>query len=182
VNAPLLALWARILAAVPGSRLVMMNAASPDAAERVRKAFADGGVDPERLVLEGRLPYADHMELHNRVDIGLDAYPFNGGTTSYTAAWMGVPHVTLCGRRPCSRHGRQLFGNLGLDDLVTETADDYVDRAVALAGDIAGLEELRRSLRPRMAASPVTDGAAQTRALEDAYRRMWVKALADSDA
>ena len=176
LNLPLLALWGRILAAIPDSRLVIMNAKSPGAADRIRQPFADAGIDPDRLVLEGRLSFSDFLALHNQVDVGLDAYPFNGAATSYTAAWMGVPHITRRGRRPCSRHGHQLFANLGLTDLVAGSADDYVDRAVALGRDIDRLAELRNDLRPRMAASPVTDGAGQTRALEEAYRRMWTAA------
>ena len=176
LNLPLLVLWGRILAAVPDSRLVILNAGSQAAGDRIREIFADAGVDADRLTLEGRRPFADYLALHNHVDIGLDAYPFNGAATSYTAAWMGVPHVTWCGRRPCSRHGHQLFANMGLADLVAESADDYIDRAVALGRDIDRLEGLRDDLRPRMAASPVTDGAGQTRALEDAYRRMWTEA------
>ncbi len=86
---------------------------------------------------------------------------------------MGVPVVTLCGKPVASRAGFSEASNLGLTELVANTPEEFVDIAVKLAGDLPRLSELRATLRPRMAASPLMDGLGFTRGIEEAYRQMW---------
>ena len=119
------------------------------------------------------LPEREHLALYDRVDIALDPFPYNGTTTTCEALWMGVPVVTLRGDRHAGRVGASLLTQVGLSDLIADSTEAYVEMAVALTSDPARLCELRQSLRPRMAASPLCDAPAFARKVEAAYRTMW---------
>jgi predicted O-linked N-acetylglucosamine transferase (SPINDLY family) len=107
------------------------------------------------------------------MDVGLDPFPYGGGITSCDALWMGVPLVSLSGRRSVGRGGRSILRNLGLPELVAETPQQYAEIAVCLARDLSGLGELRSTLRRRMEASPLRDRRGFARDVEAAYRKMW---------
>jgi len=134
--------------------MIILNIGDETTAAANRHPFDQQGIDPSHLVFEKRLPFEDYLARHNTVDLGLDSFPYNGSTTTYMAAWMGAPQVTWRGERLCSRLGAEIMLHLGLDELVATTAEEYVERAVALAIDLDRLERLRASLRPRIAASP----------------------------
>ncbi len=168
-------LWADVLRAAPGSRLLLKWKALDDASARRRlgEAFAGAGVGEERLELRGFSRHADMLAEYGEIDIALDPFPFGGGLTSCEALWMGVPVVTLPGDRPASRQTIGFLRHVGLEDCVAATPADYVARAAALAADPGRLMGLRQALRPRMAASPLCDGAIFTPTLEAAFRQMW---------
>lgn len=177
-----LRLWAEIVRAVPGSRLLVKNAGLKDPwlAERFRARFDRLGGDASSLETMGETPTAaEHMGLYNRVDIALDTFPYNGTTTTLEAAWMGVPAVTLTGESHVSRVGVSLLKNLGLDDLIGADTNGYVRAAVALAGDADRLRTLRRELRERVRAR-LCDFGSFVPMLEDAYRAMWHRAIRDA--
>ncbi len=168
-------LWAQILSKVARSRLIMKTRPFADVETRQRLVglFAEQGIAKERLTLMGPTSLADHLSTYGKIDLALDSVPYCGGTTSCEALWMGVPLVTLRGESFCQRMGASLLHVLGLDALVTTDADAYVATAIALARDANRMAQLRNDLRPRMAASPVCDGARFTRDLENTYRNMW---------
>ncbi len=168
--------WAQILRAVPGSRLLMKAAALGEARvrERIRKLFASCGLEGSRLELRGRVPeLSGHLAVYGEVDIALDAFPYAGTTTTCEALWMGVPVITLVGRTHASRVGLSLLSAVGLAELAKASLPEYVAAAVSLAGEPDRLGELRAGLRERMGASPLTDGRRFVRRLEEAYRAMW---------
>jgi len=119
------------------------------------------------------LPRKAYLELYHRLDIALDPFPYNGHGTSLDALWMGLPVVSLAGQHPVSRAGLSQLSNLGLPELVAFSEDDYVDIATQLAHNLPRLAELRRTLRPRMEASPLMDAPRFARNIEAAYRTMW---------
>ena len=168
-------LWARVLDAVPGSRLVLKWKAisEPSVKERLASAFAAHGVGPDRLELRGRSEHAEALAEYGDIDIALDPFPYTGGITSAEALWMGVPVVTWPKDGIASRQTLSFLAELRLTDLAVASEDDYVRIATDLAADAVRRAELRRTLRPMMAASPMTDGARFTPALEAAYRQMW---------
>ncbi len=165
--------WARILAATPDSRLLLGGAGDEYAQARLTRAFAAHGVPASRLDFRARLPPREFLELHHALDLALDPFPYNGGATSCHSLWMGVPFVTLAGDRYMARMGASLLAAVGLDEFVAQTVDEYVALAVALAGDRSRLAAIRRSLRERLAASPLMNAREFVRHLEQAYRQLW---------
>lgn len=181
VGAVTIALWARILAAVPGSRLLLKSSGGidPDSAAEFSKRFGLHGVAPDRVEVIGWIDDpAGHLGLYRRVDIGLDPHPYNGTTTTCEALWMGVPVVSLAGDMSRSRNGVTLLRSVGLAEFVAEDPDAYVAIAARWAGDPQGLSGLRCGLRNRMAGSPLCDADGFARALEAAYRDLWTDWLA----
>ncbi|MEO5375134.1 MAG: tetratricopeptide repeat protein [Alphaproteobacteria bacterium] len=175
ISDEVMALWARILEAVPDSRLVLKDSQLRDAAprRRVLDTFAALGVGEKRLILLGHSEHPEHLAAFGQVDIGLDPFPQNGGVSSLEAMWMGVPVVTLLGTTPPSRLGGAITVAAGLPEFVVADADAYVETAVRHAADLAGLAALRSGLRQRLAMTPVCNGALYTRAVEAAYRDLW---------
>ena len=169
------ALWARILNAVPKSRLKLKAApfADADICRRYRDLFAGHGVDPADLDLEGPSEFPELMATYRHIDIALDPVPYNGGTTTYQALWMGVPVVTLKGGNFCSRMGASILTHLDLKELITETQDAYVETAVQLAGDKARRNHLRTDLRERIQGARSCDPAYFTANIEELYRTAW---------
>ncbi len=170
------ALWSRILHAVPGSRLMLKHFAftSPDARERFTALFSGHGIAADRIDLLDFVPsVANHLELYHDVDIALDPFPYNGTTTTCEALWMGAPVVALAGRAHAGRVGVSLLSNAGLTDLIAPDEASYLEIAVRLASAPEQLAQLRASLRERLRNSPLTDAASLTRALEGEYVRMW---------
>jgi protein O-GlcNAc transferase len=168
-------LWARVLDAVPGSRLILKwkGMEQPSVRGRVAAAFAAAGVGPDRLELRQGSPHDEMLAQYADIDIALDPFPFCGGLTSSEALWLGVPVVTLPQDRPASRQTLAFLHGLRLDDLAATSEDDYVRIAAALAADPARRAELRHTLRPRMAAAPMNDPKAFAAGLDAAYRQMW---------
>jgi predicted O-linked N-acetylglucosamine transferase (SPINDLY family) len=175
LNDRVLDLWCAVLAGVPGSRLLLArNYLRGDTADYWRGQFARRGVGPDRLLVEA--PEAvdmGHLRAYARVDVALDPFPWGGHTTALEALWMGVPTVTLLGERYAGRMVASVLRHAGLGGWVARTPDEYRRVAAALAADEAGRAEMRAGLRGRLLASPLCDGAAFTRGLEDAYRALW---------
>jgi predicted O-linked N-acetylglucosamine transferase (SPINDLY family) len=163
--------WARVLRDVPRSRLLL--SAEEDAREWLRQCFAREGIEAERLEFGGRTSRGAYLARYQRIDIGLDSFPYAGATTTLDAAWMGVPVITLSGDRALQRAGVCIAENLGLPELVARSEDEFVANAAALAGDLARLSDLRAGLRTRLEASPVGDVPRFARHLEAAYRTAW---------
>jgi predicted O-linked N-acetylglucosamine transferase (SPINDLY family) len=176
ITPEVMSVWARILQAIPDSRLILKYLSLDVMAvqQSVRKEFMELGIAPERLELLGRdHSQGDHLWRYRDVDIGLDTFPYNGTTTTCDALWMGVPVVTLAGRTHAGRVGVSQMNNLGLTELIGTTPQEYIAAALRLASDLDRLYALRKELRARMAASPLMDGPHFTKNLEQAYLFMW---------
>jgi predicted O-linked N-acetylglucosamine transferase (SPINDLY family) len=173
--------WARILHAVAGSKLLLLSGRLTEARRRFEDLFAGHGIAPDRLRLEPRQSTERYYTLWAEADIGLDPFPYNGGVTTPDALWMGVPVVALAGASYRARQGLRVLGTVGFGDWVADTIDAYVELAVRKAADVGGLTEPRASLRERLRTSPQCDAVTFTRQLEDAYRRMWQEAQIAAD-
>jgi predicted O-linked N-acetylglucosamine transferase (SPINDLY family) len=174
VTDEVLSLWCKVLAAVPGSQLMIATGGSRRVEERVRASMSSREISPERLLVAGRSETRmDYLRRYHAVDIGLDPFPYNGVTTTCDALWMGVPVISLAGRMNVSRQGVRFLRSVGLGDLLGATQDDYVCIAGDLANDLHRLAALRAGLRERMARSPLMDSQRLTRNLESAYHAMW---------
>ena len=163
-----LALWSRIMSAVPGSKIILLTTRCAETNERLL-----AGLPKDRVQLVQRTGVTDYFRRHNAIDIALDPVPFNGHTTTCDAAWMGCPTVTLSGQIYAHRYGGSVLRNLDLADLATESEEAYVAAAVGLANDLERLAKIHATLRSTMQQSLITDGPRFTRNLETAYLQMW---------
>ena len=171
-----LALWGRVLAAVPGSRLRLKGAGFGQSVVRARyeARLAHCGVAVSRVDLLERTPdAASHLAQYHSVDLAFDTFPYHGTTTTCEALWMGVPVVTLTGREHRSRVGTSLLTAAGHPEWCARDGDDFVRIAVALAGDPARLSAVRQSLRRELASSPLLDHAGQAARFGAALRACW---------
>ena len=171
-------LWSQVLTAMPNARLKLKAQALGDEAtcDYFRHQFNQQGADLDRIILEGpTLQLEKFFQSYHSIDIALDPTPYNGGTTTCEALWMGVPVVTLPGKRFCSRMSHSLLNHVGLPELSAKTEADYVRIAIALATDLDKLAEIRRTLRERLAASPVCDAQRAAQQIEQTYRTVWRK-------
>ncbi|CAN5239044.1 tetratricopeptide repeat protein [soil metagenome] len=160
LNDDVVATWARVLQAVPGSRLFLKSGllGTEPGRQHLRDRFAKHGIGRERLILEGASPREDYLRAYRRVDMALDPFPYPGGTTSVEGLWMGVPVLTLAGSCALARQGESILHNLGLPDWIATDVDDYVARAARHAGDLQALAATRQKLRPQFLGSPLCDG------------------------
>ncbi len=168
--------WAKLLARVPNSRLVIKSISLRDEPSRQHRQeiLEKHGIDPARLRIVGKThKLADHLRHYHEIDIALDTFPYNGTTTTCDALWMGVPVVALAGDRHVARVGVSLVSNVGLPELIAASPQEYVEIATALAGDHDRLVHLRRTLREQMRQSPLMDARGLARDLEAAYRQAW---------
>jgi len=177
VNDPTLRAWSQILAAVPGSRLLLKGQGldGPVASASMGARLAAIGIEGSRVELLGRTPgLAAHLATYARMDISLDTFPYHGTTTTCEALWMGCPVVTLPGDRHASRVGASLLTAVGRPQWIARDWADYVRIATQLAGDRAGLERERATLRDTLRNSPLLDHAGQGARFGAAVRACWV--------
>jgi len=172
ITARMLQLWGRILQQVPGSRLLVAGTPALGR-ERIVEALARGGIGAERIEFHDRVPRPQFLELHGRIDVLLDTFPYNGGTTLCDALWMGVPPVCLIGDWMPARGAASLLRAVGLDGCAVRDEPAYEREAIRLARDLAGTAALRAGMRDRLRASPLLDAARFTRELEALYDEAW---------
>lgn len=179
ISQRVLSLWARIMRELPDSRLVLKAITFQDeeAKESIRRWLAAADLELARITLVPPDKPEQLYAAYAAIDIVLDTYPFNGGTTSCFALWMGVPIVTLQGEQLVSRMGASMLHTLGLSDLVAEDDDAYVSAATSLARDVPRLARIRREMRPRMLTTPLANGALYAREFE----RACIDALRDAE-
>lgn len=177
MNDDVVALWARILTAVPASRLLLKSRQLSENSmrQKVFERFAVHGIENGRLILETYTPRINYLAAYQQVDIALDPFPYPGGTTTVEALWMGIPVLTLAGKSFLARQGVGLLINAGLPDWVADTPEDYVARAVSHASDLRSLAALRAGLREQVLVSPIFDASRFARHFEAALRGMWKK-------
>ncbi|GCE62133.1 FkbM family methyltransferase [Microcystis aeruginosa] len=180
LNPFLLSLWAKILQALPQSRLILKshyhNLDDPEEKQSVELFLQEQGFNLEQVELIDSPTLAeDYFALYHRIDIHLDTFPYNGCTTTCDALWMGVPVLTLAGDRKIQRMGNSLLQAIGLEDWIAHSPEEYVNKAITFAQDLEAIAQLRTSLRERFQKSQLGDIEGLTLALENAYQQMWKK-------
>ncbi|XP_010245836.1 PREDICTED: probable UDP-N-acetylglucosamine--peptide N-acetylglucosaminyltransferase SPINDLY isoform X2 [Nelumbo nucifera] len=176
ITPKVLRVWARILCAVPNSRLVVK--CKPFCCDSIRQKFLHTleqmGLESLRVdLLPLILLNHDHMQAYGLMDISLDTFPYAGTTTTCESLYMGVPCVTMAGSVHAHNVGVSLLSKVGLGHLIAKNEDEYVQLAIDLASNISELSKLRMKLRDQMMNSPVCDGRNFVLSLESTYRNMW---------
>lgn len=175
VGDEVLDLWAEVLIAVPNSRLRWQYKSFSDVAvaDDLIQRMEKRGIESRRIQLLGAVGREAYLAAHHEVDVILDTFPFNGGTTTCEALWMGVPTLTLAGDRLIARQGASLLTAAGLSDWVAESQSEFISQAKSFCADLSQLGHLRSSLRAQVLASPLFDGQRFAKNMEKALWEMW---------
>lgn len=173
ITADVAKVWAILLHLNPGAKLILKYQflEREICQRRIRGWFAEYGISMDRLIFEGKSKAMEYLGRYNTIDIALDPFPYNGGTTTFDTLWMGVPLVSLCGRLAVACSGASNLSALGLP--VAKTIDEYISLANQLARDMPNTPRIRQHIREALIKSPLMDEVGLVRALEDAYRDMW---------
>jgi protein O-GlcNAc transferase len=168
--------WAKILGALPDARLYLACKQLGDAGQAAQfsERLQQHGIDPSRVTLQGPAPSREgYLARYNEVDVILDSFPYPGVTTTCEALWMGVPTITLAGDTLLSRQGAGVVSAAGLQEWIATDVDEYVAKAVEVAGDLPKLAALRAGLREQVSTSPLFDAKRFAKNFEDAMWGMW---------
>lgn len=166
--------WARILEAVPKSKLVLKHLAlaEKETCDRIAAQFLELGIPSARLDMRPPTDQVSHLESYGDIDIALDPFPWSGCVTTCESLWMGVPVLTLPGVAFCHRHSASFLSAAGLSDWVCTDVDDYIQKAKMFAQDSFGLEELRKNLRADISKSPLCDSQVFAKDFENLLVKM----------
>lgn len=167
--------WMKILHEVPGSVLWLLAGTLEPTHTRLKEAATDAGVDPARIIFAPRTINPHHLARHPLADLFLDTSPYGAHTTSSDALWMGVPVLTLVGRCFASRVCGSLVKSAGLEELICNTPDQYVDLAIELGRNRVRLQEIRRRLAANRDSCVLFNTPWIAASLEAAYEQMWVE-------
>lgn len=170
INPSVVHWWAELLRALPDAKLLIEGGPQDG---QCMQWLAQEGVARERLLWHGRGGLKVYHELHHRVDICLDTFPYNGATTSWSALWMGVPTLAVAGNTPAGRYGAAIMGQMGLDTFVAADLEDFVRKCVYWANHLEELAELRAGMRQRFSQSAAGQPDLIAQALVNALRSMW---------
>jgi predicted O-linked N-acetylglucosamine transferase (SPINDLY family) len=162
-------IWTRLLAAVPGSVLWLLDD-NPRAKANLASEAAARGIAAQRIVFAPRLPAPEHLARHRLADLFLDTLPYNAHTTASDALWTGLPVVTCVGNTLVGRVAGSLLRAIGLPELVTDSLDEYEALAPRLARDGDLLASLRARLARNKWTHPLFDTERFARNIEAAYR------------
>ncbi|MDM0054917.1 O-linked N-acetylglucosamine transferase, SPINDLY family protein [Variovorax fucosicus] len=181
ITVEVVALWAKILKRNPFARL-MIGSATPDLENELSAQFLSHGIERHRMVFQRKVSLKEYLALHHQIDLALDTFPYNGGTTTFHSLWMGVPIIALDGNTSLSKVGSSIMRGLGLGNFCSETHEDYVERAVHFSTHLDELSLVRTSLREKM--GPVMDLLATevTSSLERALQVCWAEYCAKESA
>jgi protein O-GlcNAc transferase len=170
--------WSIILEQVPDSSLILRNGAlvSSDVRQFVQGLFELHHISPERVHLRGPSDHYRFLETYSEIDIALDTFPYNGGTTTTEAIWQGIPVVTFSGDRWVSRTSASILQAGSLGELIGHGLEDYLSRAIKLANSRDYLFDLRRNMRSRLRDSSVCDAQTFARNMEQLYTMMFIDA------
>jgi len=168
-------LWAKILSALPNSRLHLKSSAFSDKsiAQDYLKTFSDLGIASDRIHLDEKSPRMEYFMTYNEIDIALDTFPYNGGTTTIDTLWMGVPVISILGDTMVGRCGASILRNSGFPEWLAASQEEYVQKAMELAKDLPNLSRIRSNMREKLKHSPFFDSAKFTQNYQTKLRQIW---------
>lgn len=177
-----IARWSKLLRAVPDSRMLLGAMSGDYIRDKLIAWFGDEGIAADRLSFHSRTTTHNYLSLHRLVDVCLDTFPYTGGTTTFHAAWMGVPTLTMTGATLPSRAGAAILEQMGLTAFVAIDEEDFVGKGKFIADNLLFLATLRLGMRKRLADSPMGQPALIASGMENGLRTMWQRWCADLPA
>lgn len=172
-NPKVLNLWARLLGAIPGSKLRLLSGPGQESVKLIRQAMQQGGVNPDRVEFLQRMEKKDYFAAQADIDIALDPFPYNGGVTTCDALWMGTPVLTIAGESYVSRQGVAILSALDLQDWIAKTPEEFIEKAKKFSAEPARLSLLRGKLRDTLKKSSICDWKGYASKWEKAVRELW---------
>ena len=175
ISDPALALWSKLMAALPGSVIVVKSVSMSDPLLRdaLIARFVGHGIAADRVRCIGRTSRREHLAMFAEIDIALDPFPQNGGISTWEPLHMGVPVVTKLGVGPAARAGGAIVTAVGLGDWVADDDDGYLAIALRHAAQPEALAALRARLPTQVANSAAGNCEVYTRHVEAGYRKFW---------
>jgi len=175
MNELVISTWSKILNLVPDSVLFLKTVQLENDLfkDKIIKQFLNNGIFQDRLILDKYSKREDLLPVYNKIDIALDTFPYNGGTTSFEAVWMGVPVLTITGEKFISRCGLSINKNLGLEDWIAKNPEDYINKAVMFSKDFLKLDLIRSQLRNNSRKSILFNSEEFSNNLADSFKEMW---------
>ena len=169
---PSIQVWAQILKKVKDSKLIInsMSFTNQIVTNEFRQKCTNHGIPSDRLIFSDKSPPWDTMR---EMDIALDCFPHNSGTTLIEHLYMGNPFITYSNRPSVGKIGASILTTLGHREWIATSEQEYIDKAVALASDTEKLAEIRNTLRTKLKTSPIMDQKGFVRELENTYQAMW---------
>lgn len=148
INKSLINIWSKILYQIPNSKIFLKNSQFNITANKnnVLKIFAENKIKSDRIIIESGSPRNKSLNSYNKIDIALDTFPYNGGTTSFELSWMCVPLLTIKGDRFISKCGESINNNLNMHDWIADDEQDYVNKAILFSNNVNELENIRKKL------------------------------------
>jgi protein O-GlcNAc transferase len=168
---PTFDIWMRLLKSVPGSVMWLLES-HPSARRNLKAQAMQRGIDPERLVFSKVVPIEQHLARHQLADLFLDTWPCNAHTTACDALYSGLPVLTCPGQTFASRVAASLLTALNLPELIAPSPQAYEAMALEYVKQPNRLNHIRQQLIQLRRNSPLFQGAAKARDLENAYRIM----------
>jgi predicted O-linked N-acetylglucosamine transferase (SPINDLY family) len=148
INKSLIGIWSKILYQIPNSKIFLKNSQFNISINKdnVLKIFEDNKIKLDRIIIETGSPRNKFLNSYNNIDIALDTFPYNGGTTSFELSWMCVPLLTIKGDRFISKCGESINNNLNMHDWIADNEEDYVRKAILFSNNVYELENIRKKL------------------------------------
>ncbi len=166
-------LWCSVLGALPTSRLLLFNTGfTEDAIDSIAARISERGIDLDRCEFRRDTKGSDYLSVYHEIDLGLDVFPWSGGTTTREALWMGVPVIGLMGNRRSARSSAAVLTTIGHPEWIASSPAAYLAIVREFASDPSRLTRVRSILREQMQ-STICNAARYTAELECAYRTIW---------
>jgi predicted O-linked N-acetylglucosamine transferase (SPINDLY family) len=172
LNAETFDRWMTILGRTPQSVLWLLSGIA-ETNDRLRNLAMQRGINPQRIVFAEKKPNPDHLARYPLADLFLDNFPYGAHTTAADSMWMGVPILTFSGRSFASRVCGSVVRAAGIGEMVCDTPEQYVERAIEFGNDRSKLEPIKAKLIAGRDTCLLFDTPKLVAHLEDLYRQMW---------
>ena len=152
-------IWSLIMNKTKANLVLKSSTVSnDDLSKNLIRKFEKHKVDIKRLKIFQRVKGQNqHLEFYNKFHMSLDTFPYPGVTTSFESVLMGKPFLTLAGNNFNSRCGKSINLNLGLEEFIAKSEDDYIEKALYFYQNPGYLFEIVKNLRTKALASSLFD-------------------------
>jgi predicted O-linked N-acetylglucosamine transferase (SPINDLY family) len=179
INPTVMETWSEILKSVPESHILISNFSlvDPDYKIELIKSFKKLGIDESRLEFELPENKASHLLRFSKIDIALDTFPFNGGTTTHETLMMSVPLIAIEGDRWASRMSADILMSANLPELIAKDRQDYINKIVNLARSPEQIIYYKETIREKYLNSPATDMESFSNDFAEEIKNIWEQYL-----